>query len=174
MSCGDKQDLQGVECLAVKALFHEHFTVVPEEESQAYMHFNVPASEDERLAAFFAMLDERAEELGVVDVQVLFFFFFTLVTGPRRSLSLKMSDKRVYEPQIRARLGTTAHFCAVVVKDERLAAFFAMLDPRARRSLATWMSRWACLLLSLLHSSLELSDTKVYAPEIRARLGTFL
>ena len=37
-----------------------------------------------------------------------FFFFFTLVTGPRRSLSLKLSDTRVYEPQIRARLGTTA------------------------------------------------------------------
>ena len=34
-------------------------------------------------------------------------FFFTLVTGPRRSLRLKRSDKRVYEPQIRARLGTT-------------------------------------------------------------------
>ena len=39
-----------------------------------------------------------------------FFFFFTLVTGPRRSLSLKLSDTGVYEPQIRARLVTTAHF----------------------------------------------------------------
>ena len=28
------------------------------------------------------------------------FFFFTLVKGPRRSLSLKLSDTRVYEPQI--------------------------------------------------------------------------
>ena len=37
------------------------------------------------------------------------FFFFTLVTGPRRSLSLDFSDTRVYEPKIRARLGTTAH-----------------------------------------------------------------
>ena len=37
-----------------------------------------------------------------------FFFFFTLVAGPRRSLSLKLSDTSVYEPQIRARLGTTA------------------------------------------------------------------
>jgi len=43
----------------------------------------------------------------------LFFFFFTLVTGPRRSLSLKMSDTRVCEPQIRARLGTTAHVPAL-------------------------------------------------------------
>ena len=32
------------------------------------------------------------------------FFFFTLVTGPRRSLSLKLSDARVYDSQIRARL----------------------------------------------------------------------
>ena len=30
------------------------------------------------------------------------FFFFTLVTGPRRQLSLKLSDARVYEPQERA------------------------------------------------------------------------
>jgi len=28
-----------------------------------------------------------------------------------RSLSLKLSDTRVYEPQIRARLGATTHFC---------------------------------------------------------------
>jgi len=28
-------------------------------------------------------------------------FFFTLVTGPRRSLSLKLSDTRIYEPQMR-------------------------------------------------------------------------
>ena len=44
----------------------------------------------------------------------------TLVTGPkfRRSLSRKrrkLSDTRVDEPQIRARLKTTAHFCTVVV-----------------------------------------------------------
>jgi len=32
-----------------------------------------------------------------------------------RPLSLKLSDPKVYEPQIRARLGTTAHFCEVVV-----------------------------------------------------------
>jgi len=41
-------------------------------------------------------------------VSFFFFFFFTLGTGPRRSLSLKLSDTRVYEPQIRARLVTTA------------------------------------------------------------------
>jgi len=34
---------------------------------------------------------------------------FTLVAGPRRSLSLKLSDTKVFAPQIRARLGTTAH-----------------------------------------------------------------
>jgi len=44
-----------------------------------------------------------------------FFFFLTLVTGPRRSFGLKLSDTRVYEPQKRARLGTTTHFCEVVV-----------------------------------------------------------
>ena len=35
--------------------------------------------------------------------------FFTLVTGPRRFLSLKLSDTKVYEPYIRARLGKPQH-----------------------------------------------------------------
>ena len=30
-------------------------------------------------------------------------------------MSLELSDTRVYEPQTRARLATTAHFCVVVV-----------------------------------------------------------
>jgi len=73
-------------------------------------------------------------------------FFFTLVTGPSWSLSLKLSDTRVYEPEIRARLGTTAHFCEVVLPEagsvvarSRVAAmglralllfFFITLEPR--------------------------------------------
>ena len=36
-----------------------------------------------------------------------FFFFFTLVTGLRRSLNIMLSDTRIYEPQIRARFVTT-------------------------------------------------------------------
>ena len=35
---------------------------------------------------------------------LLLYFLFTLVTGPRRALSLKLSDTRVYEPGIRTRL----------------------------------------------------------------------
>ena len=38
------------------------------------------------------------------------FLFFTLVTSPSRSVSLKLSGTRVYEPHIRARLGTTVFF----------------------------------------------------------------
>jgi len=49
------------------------------------------------------------DTMGVVVSDIFWystsFFFFTLVTGLRRSLSLKQSDARVYEPQIRARLG---------------------------------------------------------------------
>jgi len=51
---------------------------------------------------------------------LLLLFVFTLVTGPRRSLSLTLSDTRVYEPQIRARLGTTAHPSACVLTAELL------------------------------------------------------
>ena len=38
---------------------------------------------------------------------IFLFFLFTFVTGPRRSSSLKLSDTRVCEPQIPARLGAT-------------------------------------------------------------------
>ena len=38
--------------------------------------------------------------MPVFNQVALFFFFFTLVTGPRKSLSLKLSDTRVYEPQV--------------------------------------------------------------------------
>ena len=38
---------------------------------------------------------------------VFFPIFCTLVTGPRRSSSLELSDTRVYEPQMQARLGPT-------------------------------------------------------------------
>jgi len=54
---------------------------------------------------------------------------YSLVTGPRRSLSLKLSDKRVYEPQIRARLGTAAHFCEVVVLKMRAVCLSPTLLP---------------------------------------------
>jgi len=43
---------------------------------------------------------------GALSTLNLLLHFFPLVTGPRRSLSLKLSDTRVYEPQIQARLGT--------------------------------------------------------------------
>ena len=57
-----------------------------------------------------------------------FVFFVTLVTGPRRSLSLKLSDTRVYEPQIRA----TQPLCVVPPRDRRsfsrLARFLLTLS----------------------------------------------
>ena len=54
-----------------------------------------------------------------------FFFFFTLDTGSERSLSPKLSDIRVYEPQIRAHLG----FTRVSVADE-LVRETLILHPR--------------------------------------------
>jgi len=56
------------------------------------------------------LVSHRETPPSLQDLEAFFFFFFTLVTGPGRSLSLKLSDTRVYEPHIRARLGTTAHY----------------------------------------------------------------
>ena len=78
-----------------------------------------------------------------------FFFLFTLVTGPRRSLRLKLSDARVYEPQIRARLGTTAHFCEVVLYKSSCTGATELL---------AGMGEPGYLHSSLLLSSLEWSD----------------
>ena len=44
--------------------------------------------------------------------RTFFSFFFTLVTGPRRSLSLKLSGTRVYEPQNTYRRAV----CSVLVR----------------------------------------------------------
>jgi len=75
---------------------------------------------------------------------VVFFFFSTLITGPGRSLSLKLSDARVYAPVVRRAV------------------------PWSRQRVHVVSSSSSSLLLA----SLELSDPKVYEPEIRARLGT--
>ena len=68
-------------------------------------------------AAFHAQHRDVDRAIDVINEVI--FFFFTLVTGPRRSLSLKLSDTRVYEPQIRARLGTTGDDQAPVVHARR-------------------------------------------------------
>ena len=53
-----------------------------------------------------APLDEMvSENYPLWQALGFFFFFFTLLTGPRRALSLELSDTRVYEPEIRTRLG---------------------------------------------------------------------
>ena len=58
--------------------------------------------------------DENLEATAVPGTN-LFFFFVTLPSGPRRSLSLKLRDTRVYELRIRARIGTTAQLSTMVV-----------------------------------------------------------
>jgi len=75
------------------------------------VNFQLHAGESHHLRASSCFVVLRPGETG--PVPSFSFFFFTLVTGPRRSWNLKLSDTRVYEPQIRARLGTTAHFCAI-------------------------------------------------------------
>ena len=104
----------------------------------------------------FALGGRRHDPLGTEH----FFFFFTLGTGPRRSLSLKLSDTRVYEPQIRARLGTTAHFFKVVVlklrhKSQNLT--FSELCTTDRKDCQVTLETPLCTLLVLQRSWLLLS-----------------
>ena len=63
-----------------------------------------PKGPNVRRAPFRSLFGSRAAGVTCVEPAVERIFFFTLVTGPRRSLNLKPSDTRVYEPQIRARL----------------------------------------------------------------------
>jgi len=59
----------------------------------------------------------------------LIIIFFTRVTDPRRSLSPKLSDARVYAPQTRARLGTTAQFCKVIIRRRTVVTACPLLTP---------------------------------------------
>jgi len=92
-----------------------------------------------------ALSDKTDEGVGVCPLSEFFFFFFTLVTGPSRSLGLKLSDTRVYEPQIRARLGT-----GMRVQGRRLTALSDRTDeggprgPLALAYAAAGRSRPAC------------------------------
>ena len=63
----------------------------------------------------------------------LLFYFFTLVTGPGRFLGLRLSDARVYEPQLRARLGARYRLSA---KREQLKRFQALLRESHGQNLA--------------------------------------
>ena len=99
------------------------------------------------------------------------FFSFTLVTGPRRSLCLKLSDATVYEPQIRARLGIYAHGNELIILTPshpipiiRLGTISPEACHRANcRRLQSWeeppCETLATSCSSFLPSSLELSDT---------------
>ena len=59
---------------------------------------------------FFVSLEPRENwrGSGLTPPALTLLLLLTLMTGPTRSLSLKLGDTRVYEPQIRARLGTAA------------------------------------------------------------------
>ena len=52
-------------------------------------------------APFLVRLPPRHRLVLRLISRYIFALLFTLVTGPRGSLSLKLSDTRVYEPQIR-------------------------------------------------------------------------
>ena len=61
----------------------------------------VPRTQNDNLRIVFychgaVRVRGRSETARLLPLRRL--FFFTLVTGPRRSLSLKLSDTRVYEP----------------------------------------------------------------------------
>ena len=93
--------------------------------------------------ALYIMDPIRDSEVAFVKSQPVLpatFFFFTLVTGPKSSLSLKLSDTRVYEPQIRARLGTTAHFCRVV-GNESVVVAETYINPGAHAPVTPYTER---------------------------------
>ena len=107
-----------------------------------------------------------------VPAEQVAFFLFTLVTGPRRSLSLKRSDARVSRRE-RERRGSepfalyapyTGLCSGDVIKHRGRSSRLHVPS----RGCGTSLSRSSSLLLS----SLELSDTQVYEPYIRDLLGT--
>jgi len=109
--------------------------------------------------------------------------FFSLLLS-----SLELRDTKVYEPQMRALLGTASHFCKVVevrfrAKRAPLKRLEGLLHIRQGQNLVVAVFCVPYSLNSgasplsffsssaLLLSNLKLSDTNVYEPSIRARLG---
>jgi len=86
---------------------------------------------------------------------LLLFFFFTLVTGPRRSLHLKLSDTRVYEPQIRYRDGgrvASRRLLPAPVRRERVVGVHGCEEDQLKRC------------YGLLPESQNLALTALYVP----------
>ena len=92
-------------------------------------------------------------------------FFFTLATGPRRSLSLKLSDTRVYEPQIRARLLRPVDIWSRHLQAWELARRRGTRAPRRFERIFFFFTLVTGSRRSL---SLKMSDTRVYEPQIRS------
>ncbi|KAL8140464.1 hypothetical protein V2J09_006485 [Rumex salicifolius] len=55
---------------AVKQFFNVHLNVVPKEENKAFTTFIIPNQKERLLQGFFAELQDRQEELGILDVQL--------------------------------------------------------------------------------------------------------
>ena len=71
ISLGDKTDEDTAQSRALRELMSRHLAVAPEADaSKTYVHFNVPANSEEKLAQLFAELEERRAEIGIVDVQL--------------------------------------------------------------------------------------------------------
>jgi len=79
-------------------------------------HFHMRLNTHNLLSSYGIFITPSAPIPGRVSAtggrrrHAIFCFFSTLVTGLRRSLIFKLSDPRVYAPQIRACLGIGAHF----------------------------------------------------------------
>eukprot|EP00887_Chlorella_sp_A99_P004461 scaffold30.g4461.t1 len=67
---GQRSPAAAAQAAAVKRLFQERLGVASVDESQDYVHFLVPYEQEARLPALFSHLKERADALGVADVQL--------------------------------------------------------------------------------------------------------
>ena len=73
------------------------------------------------MRTFSNTMDLRGDKTHVL-FRVVFFFFITL--------GLEMSDTKVYEPEIRALLGTASHLCEAVVPKSGTVPVGTALDLR--------------------------------------------
>ena len=86
---------------------------------------------------------------GDQDLLMPLFLFSTLVTGPRRSFDLELNVTGVYEPQMRARIRTTAH--SLMVSGFLFPSGQLMLKPQMSkletlfRAKTDWLGRWSGL-----------------------------
>ena len=116
----------------VSSLFKDSFGSEPEPDISSYLHFNVPSTENAKLAALFGELEQRKEALGILDVQIGMSSLEDVFLTIARNAELEDAEERGLRTKIPLCNGEQVQ---VTVGDEN-----DIVSPKGIRFRVTWTS----------------------------------